>query len=155
LPVPRPQPRPEPDADPSVAASPSSRLALGDTAQVRPSSTDRPTRAEQALATGLLEIRAERRAGDHVLALSGELDLATAPLVEAELEAAAATDADQIVLDLCGLDFIDSTGLRLILNADARARANGQGLRLLPGSPRVQRIFEITATTDRLPFADR
>ena len=124
-------------------------------AEVVLSSTDRATRAEQAQAAGQLEIQADRRGGDHVLALSGELDLATAPRVEAELAAAAATDADRIVLDLCGLDFIDSTGLRLILNADARSKANGQRLRLLPGPPRVQRIFEITATTGRLHFADR
>jgi len=117
-------------------------------------STDRSA-IERALAAGQFNMHSERRGNDHVLALSGELDLATAPHVEAELQLAEATDADQIVVDLCGLDFIDSTGLQLIVNADARSKANGQRLRLLPGPPQVQRIFEITATADRLPFADR
>ena len=114
-----------------------------------------PPPATRAYPPGRFEVRSERRGKDQVLALSGELDLATAPHVETELQAAEATDVDQIILDLCGLDFIDSTGLRLIINADARSKANGQRLKLLPGPPQVQRIFEITATADRLPFADR
>ncbi|MDP2710588.1 MAG: STAS domain-containing protein [Solirubrobacteraceae bacterium] len=112
-----------------------------------------PSRAEQAFAAGQLGIRSERRGSDHVVALSGELDLATAQGAESELRAAEATDAAQIILDLADLDFIDSTGLQLIIAADARCRAGGPRLRLLPGPPQVQRIFEITATTDILPFA--
>jgi anti-anti-sigma factor len=59
-----------------------------------------------------------------------------------------------IVLDLSGLEFIDSCGLRMILAACERSSADRDRLRLLRGPPQVQRIFEITATADRLPFAD-
>jgi len=71
------------------------------------------------------------------------------------LQAAEATDVDQIILDLCGLDFIDDTPAADHQRRRARSKANGQRLRLLPGPPQIQRIFEITATADRLPFADR
>lgn len=114
-----------------------------------------PSRAERACVAGQLSIRSERRGTKHVIALSGELDLAHADTVEAELQAVEATDADEIVLDLAGLDFIDSTGLCLILTADARSKACGQRLRLLRGPPQVHRIFEMTATTDLLPFVER
>ena len=128
---------------------------MPDAPQVQPSLTDTPMRAERALAAGQFGVHSARRGNDHVLTLSGELDLASAPRVEAELHAAEAAQAGQIILDLWGLNFIDSTGLRLILNADARSKANGRRLRLLPGPPQVQRIFEITATMERLPFVDR
>jgi anti-anti-sigma factor len=113
------------------------------------------SQAERARNAGQLRIRSERRSNVHDVGLAGELDLATADALHDELTAVEATDADQIILDLAGLDFIDSTGLRLILTADARCNADGNRLTLLRGPPHVQRIFEITATADRLPFADR
>lgn len=154
------QSRPEPTADHSAPASSplavEARVAGPRAAHVHLVSTaDKPSRAEQAIAVGQLQIRSERRGTDHVLAVSGELDLGHAHTVEAELRAAEATDATQIILDLSGLDFIDSTGLRMIITANARSRADRHRLRLVRGPPQVQRLFEITATTDLLPFADR
>jgi anti-sigma B factor antagonist len=86
--------------------------------------------------------------------VSGELDLANAQSVENELEAAEATDAGQIILDLSGLDFIDSTGIRLIVMADERSAVNGRRLQLRRGPSHIQRVFEITGTADGLPFTD-
>ena len=113
------------------------------------------SRVERALTAGQLRIRSERRGSVHEVALAGELDLATANAVQHELTAVEATDADQIILDLAALDFIAATGLQLILSADARCRAEGSRLTLRHGPPQVQRMFEITATADRLPFGDR
>lgn len=103
---------------------------------------------------GRLAIRSERRGSVHVIAVSGELDVAAYGALEHELRRAEATDAEQITLDLSGLDFIDSNGLRVIIAAHARSLADGDRLRLLRGPAHVQRIFEITATSDRLPFSD-
>jgi anti-sigma B factor antagonist len=105
------------------------------------------------LGAGELTIASEREGDTYVIALTGELDLATADAFERVLLRAEATDARSIVVDLSGLSFMDSTGIRLMLSADARSRADGHRLTLLRGPAAVQRVFELTATTDLLPFA--
>ncbi len=103
---------------------------------------------------GFLELCSERGDDEHVIALKGELDLEGAERVTQELLRVEATDAQRIVLDLSGLRFIDSTGIRLILAADARSRSNGRRLALVRGPRDVHRVFELTGITERLPFAD-
>ncbi len=90
-----------------------------------------------------------------VIALTGELDVAGASLLENELRRVAADhDAPGLVLDLRELDFMDSTGLRLIVLADDRARAEGRDFTLVRGKPDVQRVLEITRMDDRLTIVD-
>ena len=84
----------------------------------------------------------------------GTLDLATAPELEAQLTELRAAGFRALILDLRGLVFLDSTGLQLMLRWDAAARADGFSLALVPGAPEVQRVFELTGTTERLPFTD-
>jgi anti-sigma B factor antagonist len=96
-----------------------------------------------------------RRDGDvHTIALAGELDLATAERVEQELRRVEATDARSIVVDLSGLAFMDSTGIRILVGADARSRADSGRLVLRRGPAAVQRVVELTGLTDLLPFVD-
>ncbi len=102
---------------------------------------------------GVLEMRSEREGDEHVIALAGELDVAGVERVDEELERVEATDARRIVLDLRDLEFIDSSGIRLIIQADARSRANGNRLCLVRGPRHVQRVFEITDLAGRLPFS--
>ena len=99
-----------------------------------------------------LTIRTAHRQGVYVVAPYGELDLATAPEVQRELDRAERSDAAEIVLDLGGLTFIDSTGIRMVLHADARSRADGNRLRLLAGRDRVHKLFALCGLVDRLPF---
>jgi len=113
-----------------------------------------PSPAEQLIELGELMLRSRRQGGVHTIALSGELDLATAGDVQRELERAEATDAASIVLDLSGLMFLDSTGVRLLMTAYARSRADANRLTLLRGGPAVQRVLEITGVAALLPFAD-
>ncbi len=101
-----------------------------------------------------MTVRTAHQAGVYVVAPYGELDLATAPDVLRELERAERSDAAEIVLDLSGLSFIDSSGIRLVLHADARSRTDGERLRLLPGRPRVHHVFALCGLVDRLPFVD-
>jgi anti-sigma B factor antagonist len=82
----------------------------------------------------------------------GELDLASVGELDAKLRELRETGFDQIELDLAGLTFMDSTGLRLVLEWDGEARRDGMSLRLLAGPPAVQRVFEMTGVADRLPF---
>ena len=110
---------------------------------------DRATRTSKL---GSLAVRSERGGDAEIIELIGELDLDGAPRLEAALRGAEASDATSIVVDLGGLDFIDSTGLRLLVMAAERS-SDGR-FSLLRGPKQVHRVFEITDLVDRLPFAD-
>ena len=90
----------------------------------------------------------EHAAGTLVVPV-GELDLCTAE----ELKAALATLSGPVVVDLRELSFIDLTGLRLLLNADARSRQNGMNLRFIPGRI-VRRLLEVAELPDRLTYVE-
>lgn len=95
------------------------------------------------------------RAGDvHTIALRGELDLATAARIEQELKRVEATDAASIVIDLSGLSFMDSTGIRILIEANVRSRAGSERLALRRGSAAVRRVVELSGVGDMLPFVD-
>ena len=93
---------------------------------------------------------------EHRLAIVpiGELDMSTAAKLNDAVRAAEATDAKRIVIDLSEVTFMDSAGLKLLLEAGVRARANSDRLRLIRGSRRVQRVFELTETEESLPLLD-
>ncbi|MEA2153929.1 MAG: hypothetical protein QOE11_69 [Solirubrobacteraceae bacterium] len=110
--------------------------------------------AEQLLEPGQLAVRSEREGGAHCIRVFGELDLATVGAVEEELGRAEAGDAESIVLDLSGLRFMDSTGVRLVVTAAARSRSAGDRLSLVRGPAAVQRVFELSGVADVLPFGD-
>jgi anti-sigma B factor antagonist len=84
----------------------------------------------------------------------GEMDIATVPVVEAHLNELTAAGSTQVTLDLRAVSFLDSTGLRMILEWDARSRADGFAFSLVAGPPAVQRLFDLTDTTTRLAFVD-
>ena len=86
------------------------------------------------------------------LSLYGELDIAAAPLLEKHVKRLQWDGAATIVLDLSGLDFIDSTGLHVLMRAHRRG-LDGQ-VTLLRGPKHVHRVFELTGTDAVLPFAD-
>lgn len=86
--------------------------------------------------------------------LVGELDLAGAPKLEDELRHVEQRGPAVIVLDLQELTFMDSSGLRALLTADARAREAGRRLVLVRGDERVQRVLAITRLDERLEIVD-
>lgn len=87
-----------------------------------------------------------------VIALSGELDLAGAAALEQELARLEEEAAEAVVLDLRGVAFMDSSGLRLIAVSSQRAQERGRRLALVPGPEQVMRVFEITRMRERLDF---
>jgi anti-sigma B factor antagonist len=94
----------------------------------------------------------ERHEAERVtLALSGELDVASAETLEQALESVELQSAPMIVLDLQRLDFIDSTGLRSVLVALERCRARHQEFAITPGSQQVQRLLSVTGLSEHLP----
>jgi len=88
-----------------------------------------------------------------VIAATGELDLSGAAVLEAEIERLASEpELGTVVLDMRGLEFMDSSGLRLVVLADMKAREAGRRFALVRGSDTVHRVFEITRMSDRLDF---
>ena len=75
-------------------------------------------------------------------------------MLSAAFERLRAGGSRRLILDLSGLEFMDSSGLRCILDHDAELRQKGVKLVLVPGPPAVQRVFEITHTKAHLSFAD-
>ena len=93
---------------------------------------------------------------DHVIvAPRGELDMATVGILEQELRQLHESGFSRIVLDLGGLSFMDSSGLHLVMRWTADASRDGFTFELEPGPPVVQRIFELAALIDELPFRTR
>jgi anti-anti-sigma factor len=96
----------------------------------------------------------ERRNGDRtVVAVHGELDLATVGELRARLDALRA-ERRPTVLDLDGLSFMDSTGIRLVLQCTQDGADTGWSFAITRGSSAVRRVFEATRIEDRLPYAD-
>jgi anti-sigma B factor antagonist len=89
-----------------------------------------------------------------VISVSGELDLASSPALEEELERVAQSDAQLVVVDLRSLEFMDSTGLSVLVRAHQRAEENGRRLGLVNGSQQVQRLLTLTGVADRLTLTD-
>jgi anti-sigma B factor antagonist len=95
------------------------------------------------------------RIGDvQMVAVAGELDVATAPAVERELSTVESTDVQAIVLDLSGATFIDGAGVQLLPRAAERSRSDANRLRLLRGPAGVQRVFRLADVERHLPFVD-
>jgi anti-sigma B factor antagonist len=88
----------------------------------------------------------------HTLVLTGELDMASAPALEGMLQELCEGGAQELVVDLSRLTFMDSSGLNAILKTKALCEEHLCDLGLIPGRRPVQRVFELTHLLDRLPF---
>ena len=91
----------------------------------------------------------ERADGVHV-ELSGELDISTAANVETRLMEVEKSAPARLILDLRRVNFIDSTGLSMIINADGRARKEGRQLTIVSGDGVPRRILRTVGLEDRL-----
>ena len=86
--------------------------------------------------------------------LSGEFDLAGIELFDAAISSLEGQGAATIVVDLTGLRFMDSSGLRALVLADRRARKAERRFAIVPGPPPVRRVFEITQLDEELDLID-
>jgi anti-sigma B factor antagonist len=104
------------------------------------------------ITSGLLSIRETSEGGVHRLTPIGELDLATAPLLESAFDAVLRGDrATMIVMDLRELSFMDSTGIHLLIRMH-RACANVDRLRVINGSRAVERMLDLAGVRAHLPI---
>jgi anti-sigma B factor antagonist len=97
-----------------------------------------------------LAVERSRVDGYELLAVEGELDIASAPRMISALNEAFAELALPLVVDLSKVDFMDSTGLALLMNAHRRVKRRGQGFAIVcPGGP-ISRVFEIADMVESL-----
>lgn len=104
------------------------------------------------LRPGSLQISSALVDGAVKVSLQGELDLSCTRQMEERFAAIDEQAPARVVVDLGGLEFIDSSGLRMLLLADTRAREHGYELVLRAAREPVQRVFEMTGALDVLHF---
>jgi anti-anti-sigma factor len=88
------------------------------------------------------------------LTLLGELDIATVPLVEEAVDAILQGGTQRLMVDLSGLGFVDSSGLRLFIVLHQRAGAEGWALSLTKPEPQALKVFRLSGVEDDLPFVE-
>jgi anti-sigma B factor antagonist len=88
------------------------------------------------------------------LTLGGELDLVSSPSLEEALVGASASGAELIIVDLRKLEFMDSTGLHLLVTAQQRAHEAGRRFAIIRGSDHIQRLFELSGIGELLRVVD-
>jgi anti-sigma B factor antagonist len=87
---------------------------------------------------GSLRLNTRVEGNRQTIVLSGELDVASAPVLEEALADACSAGAREVVLDMSGLEFMDSTGLRAILRGKARCEDHDCAYRLTPAQRPVE-----------------
>jgi anti-anti-sigma factor len=100
------------------------------------------------------EVTVEQRGHGVHVTLTGELDISTAQRLEDDLRRAEAERPELVVLDLRPLTFMDSTGLRLLITADIRARQEDRRLVIVQGNEMVQRVMRLTRLDERLDIVE-
>jgi anti-sigma B factor antagonist len=97
-------------------------------------------------------VQLQPRSDAVLIAVSGELDIASAPELEQMLDQIQPELTKLVIVDLRELEFMDSTGLSIIVGAHQRLSEHGCELTLIKGPPQVQRLLDLTGVADRLRF---
>jgi anti-sigma B factor antagonist len=88
------------------------------------------------------------------VSVTGELDMATCPELDWALRNVSA-ETSSVVLDLRGLNFMDSTGLHVIITANERLRREGRQLLVVRGPAAIQRVFAVSGVDRALQLTDQ
>ena len=107
------------------------------------------------VASDALEIVVSQSEDRTVVALTGELDATTAPKLYTEFAALSRSGHHKVELDLAHLEFMDSSGLAVVVAEHKRAQANGGGLVILSPVRRVIRLFQVSGLMSYLNVKPR
>lgn len=89
-----------------------------------------------------LNITSREHPGHSIVTASGEIDLYTAPALQAEFTAIAS--GSRVIVDLSGVEFCDSTGMNVLLSAMKRSREGGGSFELAGPRPAVRKVLQVT-----------
>jgi anti-sigma B factor antagonist len=94
------------------------------------------------------EVTVSENPGVPVLAVRGEIDVASAPEFHASLSDLIGKGSEVVVVDLSGVSFIDSSGLGALVGAEKEMRAAGHELRLVVTQPQITRLLDLTGLSE-------
>lgn len=114
----------------------------------------RDGQAEAMLAAVSFRVDVAHERGAVRVSPVGDVDLGTVGRLRERLDEAMDAGAGRVILDLRGTTFCDSSTLHLAVDAHDRAVRTGIEFAIVAGPPGVQRTFDITGLSDRLPFVD-
>ncbi len=97
-------------------------------------------------------VATEERAGIPVVRAFGEIDVASAPILREQLEAALEGGASTVIVDLLDVTFLDSTGLGVLVGAMSGCQGRNGTLRLVVGERRILKVLEITGLRAVFPL---
>ncbi|HEY3687274.1 MAG TPA: anti-sigma factor antagonist [Streptosporangiaceae bacterium] len=113
------------------------------------------TKTDPFLAIGAdLHVRRRRRGHATILAVRGELDIATVPTLRARLDVLEPADMRDLILDLDRVDYIAAAGLRALLGLRHRVEAHDGRLCLVSRRPQIRRLLRVTDLDKVLPIFD-
>lgn len=102
-----------------------------------------------------VEVRpSEEKPDVSVVLLSGRLDMEAVESDSPRLQEALQQSAGGIVVDLGGVEFVSSSGVRMLLAADMDARGSGKAIALARAQPAVYKIFKVAGISDKFRFFD-
>lgn len=99
-----------------------------------------------------LDVEASREETAGVIALRGEIDVYTAPLLRQKIVDLVDEGATNLVVDMADVDFLDSTGLGVLVEGLKRVKARGGNLALVASQDKILKIFDITGLNKAFPI---
>ena len=99
-----------------------------------------------------LDVTVRQESGCTVVAVAGEVDVYTAPTLDQALSATIADGCTCVVVDLTGVDFLDSTGLSVLVKALKRIREADGSLDVVVSADRVAKVFRLTGLDKVIPL---
>ncbi|HET9770080.1 MAG TPA: STAS domain-containing protein [Acidimicrobiia bacterium] len=109
---------------------------------------------DHALGSADFDIRVGRQAGDVVVTVLGEIDMASAPLLWERLTEAIPDASRALVIDLSGTTFIDSTGMAVLIRAQRHLRRRGAELIVRSPRPSARKVLAITGLDTIITIQD-
>jgi anti-sigma B factor antagonist len=97
-----------------------------------------------------VRVSSEQSGDATIVVAEGELDLHTAPTLQAEIDSALAQNVALIVVDLSKVDFMDSTGLSVIVSTVASMREQGGEVRVVTGADKIRKVFTLTGVDQQV-----
>ncbi len=101
-----------------------------------------------------LTVQLVERDGWAVAQVRGDVDMTTAPRLREQVIRVVVDGQPHVILDLEGVDFIDSTGLGVLVGLLKRTRSQGGDLRIASTRSSLRKVLELTALDRALPLAD-